>query len=150
MKAGCSEGYYLNLAIKGNYSLTEKENLVKKREELIMNTTFENLGICKFKKIPINDFFSYDGDVFLKLNDDISVKNSFNVKTLERTSILDAGTEVTHMKLKSKSSVLLEITYSWGDSEPKQEFDTFDHAWGKHFAWQPWKQKLTTMTMTKK
>ena len=96
-----------------------------------MNTTFENLGTCTFKEIPINDFFSYNGDIFLKLNDDISVKNSFNVKTLEHTSILDAGTEVTHMKLKSKSSVLLEITYSWGDSEPKQEFDTFDHAWEK-------------------
>lgn len=96
-----------------------------------MNTTFENLGTCKFKDIPINDFFNSNGNIYLKLNDELSEKNSFNVKTLERTSILDADTEVEHMKLKKQNSICLEITYSWGDSEPTQEFDSFDHAWEK-------------------
>lgn len=96
-----------------------------------MDNTFKKLGICKFKELPVNDFFSYDGEIFLKLSDYLAARNSFNVKTLERTSVSDADAEVEHLKLKSKNTVLLKVTYSWGDAEPDQEFDSFEHAWEK-------------------
>lgn len=60
----------------------------------MMDNTFKKLGICKFKELPVNDFFSYDGEIFLKLSDYLAARNSFNVKTLERTSVSDADAEV--------------------------------------------------------
>lgn len=94
-----------------------------------MENTFKKLGTCKFRELPVNDFFSYNGDIFLKLSDYLAARNSFNIKPLERTSLSTADTEVEHLKLKSKNTVILKTTYSWGGVKPDQEFDSFDHAW---------------------
>lgn len=95
-----------------------------------MNTTFIRLGTCEFQSIPINDFFRLNGEIFLKLNDTICL-SSFNIKTLERASISDRTITVEHLKLKSRNSFVLRISYSWGEDEPEQEFDSFEHAWEK-------------------
>lgn len=95
----------------------------------MINNAFVNAGTCQFKDLPVNELFSYHGEIFLKLNDSFGDNNSFNIRTLNFGSIPYGKGIVEHLKLKKESNFLLKISYSWGETEPDQEFDTFEHAW---------------------